>query len=94
MTEVEVYNNFRDKSVLFDPMITNEVIVPETQTGHLGTSSLFRRFWWFLILIEQEVEINCGSVPTAFVYRSSFNLSSTKLYSQVNHSIGSFRNVR
>ena len=32
-TKVEVYKNFRDKSVLRDLMITYENIVPKTQTG-------------------------------------------------------------
>ena len=98
-TKIEVYKNFRDKSVLRDTMITYENIVPKTQTGlsHTFTRGLHifsGDFRWFLILIAQEVKIHRGSVPTALVYCSGFNLSSAKLYRQVNHSVGSFCNVR
>ena len=80
-------------------MITYEDIFLETQTGlsHTFTCGLHffaGDFRWFLILIAQEVKIYRGSVPTALVYCSGFNLLSAKLYRQVNHSIGSFRNVR
>ena len=80
-------------------MITYEDIFLETQTGlsHTFTGELHFfacDFRWFLVLIAQEVKIHRGSVPTALVYCSGLNLSSAKLYRQVNHSVGSFCNVR
>ena len=58
------------------------VSLKRCQVCHIFTRGLqvFSGDFCFLILIAQEVEINRGSVPTASVYCSSFNLSPTKLY--------------